>query len=240
MMIFVAGFVDCIAGGGGLISLPAYMIIGLPAHTAIATNKMSSSMGTTVSTFRFIRKGYINYKLGAVCILLALIGSAAGANIALMIPADFFTKIMLVILPITAFYVLRPKSLRDDLPPLSFHKTMFLAGVSALVIGVYDGFYGPGTGTFLILLLNGLAHLSLKEANGITKIINLTTNLTSLAVYIYHGKTWILLGMCAGIFGILGNWMGTIFFEKDTQKIVRSVMTSVIVIFFVRTLSTLF
>ena len=120
-LIFIAGFIDSIAGGGGLISLPAYLISGLPVHTCIATNKLSSSMGTVISTGRYVRAGYVDLRLSVFCVAAALVGASLGANLALMIDDTLFRMLMLVILPLTAFYVLRKKDLfadsqRDDLP----------------------------------------------------------------------------------------------------------------------------
>ena len=98
-LVFLAGFVDSVAGGGGLISLPAYLLAGLPAHFAIGTNKVSSAMGTAVATFRYSRSGYIDWKMGAGCTVFALAGSALGARIALLIDDNVFKIIMLFILP---------------------------------------------------------------------------------------------------------------------------------------------
>lgn len=136
------------AGGGGLISLPAYLIAGLPVHFAIGTNKLSSGMGTTLATIRFARSGYINWKRGAFCAVCALVGSSAGAHLALLIADGVFKIIMLVILPLTGLYILRGHALDTQHPPYGPWKTTAIGHGAALSIGVYDGFYGPGTGTF--------------------------------------------------------------------------------------------
>lgn len=156
-LTFLAGFVDAVAGGGGLISLPAYLIAGLPVHLAIGTNKLSSGMGTLIATGRLAAHGHIPWKQAAGCIVMALIGSFCGARLALLVDAEIFKRIMLVIIPVTAFYVLRSKTM--DRPRLELpQKQMLLrALLIALGIGVYDGFYGPGTGTFLLLLLTSVA-----------------------------------------------------------------------------------
>ena len=235
-LTFLGGFVDAVAGGGGLISLPAYMIAGVPVHNAIATNKLSSGMGTTTSTYRLAKLGYIPWRRAALCILMAIIGSSAGANLALMVDAELFKRIMLVIIPLTALYVMRNKKM-DEKEPLSSRQTVIRSALVALLIGVYDGFYGPGTGTFLILLLTAFAHFRLGEANGVAKSINLTTNLSSLAVYLMNGKVIILLGLFGGLFGIVGNYIGVTFFEKKGAKAVRPLMLTVLVIFFIRILT---
>lgn len=236
-LTFLGGFVDAVAGGGGLISLPAYMIAGLPVHNAIATNKLSSGMGTSVATFRLARLGYIPWRKAALCIVMAVIGSSSGAKLALMVDADLFKKLMLVIIPLTAIYVMRNKNMDEPKEPLGNTQTVIRACLIALLIGVYDGFYGPGTGTFLILLLSGFAHISLKESNGIAKSINLTTNLSSLAVYLMNGKVIILLGLAGGLFGIAGNYIGVTFFKNKGAKAVRPLMIVVLVIFFIKILT---
>lgn len=236
-LTFLGGFVDAVAGGGGLISLPAYMIAGLPVHNAIATNKLSSGMGTTVATYRLASLGYIPWRKAALCIVMAIIGSSTGAKLALMVDADLFKKLMLVIIPATAIYVMRNKNMDEPKEPLADRQTVIRASLVALLIGVYDGFYGPGTGTFLILLLSGFAHISLKESNGIAKSINLTTNLSSLAVYLMNGKVIILLGLAGGLFGIAGNYIGVTFFKNKGAKAVRPLMIIVLVIFFIKILT---
>ena len=95
-LVFLGGFVDAVAGGGGLISLPAYLIAGVPPHMSIATNKLSSAMGTTLTTVRFAKKGFIPWKQAAVCVVFAFVGSSLGAKLALKIDARIFTMLMLV------------------------------------------------------------------------------------------------------------------------------------------------
>lgn len=264
-LVFLGGFVDAVAGGGGLISVPAYMIAGLPAHASIATNKLSASMGTALATYKLARAGSIPWKKAIVCIIAAIFGGSLGAKIALLVSADIFRIIMLVIIPLTAVYIMRTKSMdssesdgessskgqdgsvenataspapRED--ESDQIKYIIIAGLIAFGIGVYDGFYGPGTGTFLILLLSGLARFKLGEANGTAKAINLTTNVSSLVVYLMNGKVMIMLGLVAGIFGIIGNYIGVNLFMEKGAKIVKPLMITVMAIFFIRIISEIF
>ena len=229
-LVFLAGFVDAVAGGGGLISLPAYLIAGFPVHFAIGTNKVSSAMGTTLTTVRYTKSGFIPWKQAVFCVLFALAGSVCGANLALLIDDGVFKIIMLVILPLTALYVIKRE-------PYSKLKTMLLSCVIAFVIGAYDGFYGPGTGTFLILLLTAAAHMPVTEANGVSKAINLATNISALVVFLINGKIIFAVGLVAGLFSIAGNWLGSSFFKKGGSKAVKPIMICVLVIFFVKVLS---
>lgn len=235
-LVFLAGFVDAVAGGGGLISLPAYMIAGLPVHYAIATNKLSSSMGTTVATSQYARKGYVPWRQSVFCVFCALIGSALGARLALLLEDGIFRIIMLFVLPLTALYVTKSRALAVEREPLSRAKTLAISMAVALVLGIYDGFYGPGTGTFLILLLTAVAHMGLRSANGVAKVINLTTNITALTVYWMDGKVLFPLGLTAGLFSVTGSWLGTRFFEDRGARAVKPIMLTVLTIFFVRVL----
>ena len=236
-LVFLGGFVDAVAGGGGLISLPAYLIAGLPAHTAIGTNKVSSAMGTTLTTYKFWKQGFIELKLAALCAALALAGSTCGANLALLVSDRVFKILLLFILPLTAFYVFRSRRLdAAGGDPLSPRKTMAVAAVCAFVIGIYDGFYGPGTGTFLILLLTGVARMDLNSSAGITKVINLSTNVAALVTYLLNGKVYLTLGLVAGVFGVAGNWLGARSFTQNGSKIVKPLIGVVLAIFFVRIL----
>ena len=236
-LVFAAGFIDSIAGGGGLISLPAYLLSGLPVHAGIATNKLSSSMGTAISTFRYAKAGYVDLRLSVFCVAAALAGASIGANLALMISDSLFRLLMLILLPLIALYVLRKKDLFtcETQQAASFPKLAAFACAIAFFIGMYDGFYGPGTGTFLILLLTRFAHMDLQHANGITKVINLTSNLASLAVYLLNGQVLLPLGLAAGLFSILGNYLGSRSFARRGAAIARPVILLVLILFFAKT-----
>lgn len=238
-LVGLAGFVDAIAGGGGLISLPAYMIAGLPVQTAIATNKMSACCGATIAFGKYAKSGFIPWKTAIPCVVFAIFGSSLGAKIALMIDDYYFKRLMLVILPLTAIYVYRNKGFSQEKEALPFWQTALIGSAVAFVIGIYDGFYGPGTGVFLILLLTSLAHYGLKESNGLCKAINWTTNVSSLTVYLLNGRVLLPLGICAGIFSIVGSYLGARTFEKQGAKSVKPLMLVVVAIFFVKVLTEL-
>lgn len=232
--VFAAGFIDAIAGGGGLITLPAYLIIGLPSHNAISTNKLSSSMGTVVSTVEYIKDGFVNWKVAIYCVVCALCGSLIGSNLALLVPENIFSIVMVILLPIIAVYVLKNKNFESGKEPFSPFKTLIICMICAFIIGMYDGFYGPGTGTFMLLLLTGLARISLNEAAGTTKMINLTSNITALAVFIFNGKVVWGLGLVAGLFSIAGHFLGAKTFVKNGTKIARPVVIGVLTVLFAK------
>lgn len=239
-LVFLAGFVDSIAGGGGLISLPAYMLAGFPVHFAIGTNKLSSAMGTILTTYRFAKKGFIKLNHAIFTIIFALLGSSIGAKLALLTDDRIFKILMLFILPITAFYVFKTKDLEGGGDAYSVKKTILISIPISFFVGMYDGFYGPGTGTFLILLLTGVAKMSLNSSAGITKAINLTTNLTALTIFFLNGKVLIPLGLVAGLFSILGNYLGTKVFITNGSKSVRPIILIVLALFYIKIISEVF
>ncbi len=233
-LVFLAGFVDAVAGGGGLISLPAYILTGLPVHNCVATNKMSSIMGTSVTTTKYARSGFVPWKIAIFCVPCALIGSAIGANIALIIPDKAFKIILMIVIPVTGLYVLTKKDVFDSNKTHSEGVTTLICALAALIIGVYDGFYGPGTGSFLILILTGLGGLKITTANGLTKVINLSTNLAALTVFLVNGQVVLPLGIIAGCFNIAGNYLGASRFEKNGSKIVKPILIMVLTVFFIK------
>ena len=233
-LVFVGGLVDAIAGGGGLITLPAYMIAGLPVHSAIATNKLANTMGTSLATVRYGRSGFIPWKQVPFCVACAYAGSTLGSWLALQVSDRFFKILMLIILPLTAIYVLRRRDLSSSREPYPIGKTTLICMAISLGIGAYDGFYGPGTGTFLILLLTAAARMDLTRANGLTKAVNLASNAAALVVFLVNGKALIPLGLCAGCFNLAGYYIGSGLFEKDSARFARPVMILVLVMFLIK------
>ena len=235
-LVFLAGLIDSIAGGGGLISLPAFLIAGVPPHMALGTNKMSSVLGTSMATWRFAKNGYIQLKKVIWFIVAALIGSTIGANLTLHVSKRIVEYMMIGVLPVVAFYVLRNKKMGDDTlaHTIPEKKSFLIALAAAFVIGVYDGFYGPGTGTFLILILTGAARYTMKEAAGTTKAINLSSNVAAIITFIINGKVIYPLGLAAGLCSILGNYIGSGMVMTNGQKIVRPLVLVVLTILFVK------
>lgn len=235
-LVFLAGFVDSIAGGGGLISLPAFLAAGIPAHFAIATNKMSSTMGTVVSTARYARNGYIKMKLSLLAALFAVIGSTVGAHLSMLSSERLLKGLLLIVLPVVAFYVLKNKNLGDngETDSLTTGKMVLITVGAALIIGCYDGFYGPGTGTFLLLILTGFAKMDVKSASGTTKVINLSSNIAALATFLLNGKVLIPLGLVSGLFCIAGHYLGSGLVVKNGLKVVRPVVLVVLVCLFIK------
>lgn len=229
-LLFLAGFVDSIGGGGGLISLPAFLIAGLPPHMAIGTNKMSSTFGTALTTVRFIKNRLVNFKLAVPSVIAAMIGSFAGAKLSLLLTEKMIRGLMIVILPVAAFFVLNRHLFGDggDEEVRLDRRTYLTASLSALLIGLYDGFYGPGTGTFLIIAFTVFAKLSIAVSNAQAKVINLTTNITALTVFALSGQVLFLLGIACAACNMLGNYVGSGLVMTKGSKIVRPVILGVL------------
>jgi hypothetical protein len=229
--------VDAIGGGGGLISLPAYLLAGLPPHNATATNKLSATCGTALATFRFARKGFIDWRAAAPSMAAALVGAWCGAHLNLLVDSAVLEKLLYVILPLTAILVLRKDTFkeRETTEPMTM-RTALIAAAAALVIGVYDGFYGPGTGTFLIIAFSVLAKMDVRSANGQCKAVNLTTNVTSLAVFLRSGQAIIALGLAAAVCNMLGSYIGSGLAIRSGAKITRPIILLVLALLLLKVL----
>ena len=237
-MLFLTGLVDSIGGGGGLISLPAYLFAGLPVHSAIATNKLSSACGTSLTTIRFIRNGLVSVRLAVPSVIAAVTGSFCGARLSLMMNEDVMRRVLLIVLPVAAFFVLNPHLFPDrEVETLTLNRRTYVTAViAAFVIGAYDGFYGPGTGTFLIIAFTVFAKMSVRSANAHAKVINTTTNVTSLVVFLHSGQVLILLGLVGAACCMLGNYIGSGLVLTKGTKIVRPIILVVLVLLFVKIL----
>ena len=236
-MLFLAGLVDAIGGGGGLISLPAYLLAGLPIHNAIATNKLSSTCGTALTTVRFIRQGLVNWRIAIPTIFCAIGGSSLGANLSMVVPESVMQAVLFVVLPVVAVIVLSPKTFHDHGQVLQPDRKLWITAVlSAFLVGVYDGFYGPGTGTFLIIAFTVFAKMDIRTANAQTKVINLTTNITSLTIFLLNGQPVILLGLAAAACNMAGNYVGASLALTKGSKITRPVILLVLGLLFLKVL----
>lgn len=235
-LVFMAGLVDSIAGGGGLISLPAYIFAGLPVHLAYGTNKFSSTFGTFFSSLRFIKSKQVNYRSAIFSVIGALIGSHFGAKAALALSDIYLKYCLIVMLPIIAIFILSQRDFgkNDNVKEISTKKVVFLSLVSGLAIGAYDGFFGPGTGTFLILIYTSIIGFNIVTASGNAKIVNLSSNISALVTFILGGTVNFWIGIPAAIFGILGNWIGSGLAIKNGAKVIKPVFLGVLVLLFIK------
>lgn len=231
-LTFLAGLVDSIAGGGGLISLPAFLFAGLPMHSAIATNKLSSSIGTSVSTVRYCKNGFFDRKIALPSIALALVGAVIGARLVLLVDDKYLRWLLIAVLPIVAAAVFLDKSGDNADAFFPAGRRMAVACAAALLIGMYDGFYGPGTGTFLLLALTRFAHMDVRTASGNVKLINLSSNAAALITFLLHGQVRLALGLSSAVFCFIGHYIGSGLVMKSGNKIVKPIILVVLILLF--------
>ncbi len=181
-LVFLGGLIDAVAGGGGLITLPAYLIAGLPAHMASGTNKCGNAFGTVLATGRFLKRGDVHIPSAAAGAAGALVGAWLGVQINLVMPEQMLYYVMLAVVPVMAVFLLLKRDFgqEDHSGELSQGQLIAMALGIGLVIGGYDGFFGPGAGTFLMLAFTGLCRFDLLTASGNTKVANSASNLASL------------------------------------------------------------
>lgn len=235
-LVFCAGIVDAAAGGGGLISLPAYIFAGIPIHVAYGTNKFANCIGTSVASIKFFKSGKIKMKSALLSALGALIGSWFGTQLVLILPEKYLQYCLMIILPVVAVFLLFNTKLgaQKNKRELSNMKVYMIAIVIGVVIGAYDGFFGPGTGTFLILGFTSFLALDIVTASGNAKIVNLASNFAALIAYILNGKVFFAIGIPAAICAVVGNYLGAQFAIKNGVKFIKPVIVLVIIMLFAK------
>ncbi|GAA0735642.1 hypothetical protein CA233_02370 [Sphingomonas sp. ABOLD] len=203
---FLAGCVDAMAGGGGLLTIPALLTAGVPPVAALATNKLQSMIGTGSAVLAYLRAGRVDIRGFAIPACGAFVGSALGATAVQRIDPGFLAAFVPVLLISMGFYfLLAPKMSEADR-----HARLGRWGLAAVcaAIGFYDGFFGPGTGSFLTMALVALGGLGLVRAIANTKFLNLATNLAGLLAMIAGGKVLWLLGIGMAAANVCGNQLG--------------------------------
>ena len=226
--VFLAAFVDSIGGGGGIISVPVYLLAGLPTHFALGTNKLSSGIGTAASTFRYIKNGFVEWRLAVPSVVLALVGSHLGTRLQLMFDEKYLKYMLLVVLPVVAVIMLTRRTLPEKPGEIKPWPKRCIVWGASLVLGLYDGFYGPGTGTFLLLIFCNLAKMDVRTASGNVKIVNFSSNIGALVTSLAAGKVLVPIGLIAAAFSLAGHYIGAGLTIKNGSKIVRPVILTVL------------
>ena len=239
-LVFLAGFVDSVAGGGGLISLPAYLFCGIPAHMASGTNKVVNSIGTSVAAGKYIKSGKINLRYAIIAAVFALLGSAIGTEIATLLSDRVFKIIILCALPTAAIILTIKKDFGKDgsIPSRSHTKRTeyILCALIGLFIGCYDGMVGPGTGTFMIMAFTAVMGMDLLTSSGCAKVGNLASNIASAIVWIINGHVYWAIVIPAALCNVLGNYLGARYAIKGGSKRIRSMIFVVLGLLFVKIL----
>jgi len=226
---FFGGFIDSIAGGGGLISLPALLAVGVPPHVAIATNRFQGSFGSFTAALNFIRKGYVDAAEILRGVVFTFIGGLVGAYVLLLIDAKFLNYLIPILLLALFFYMIFSPNLGEAPAKPKMSKKSFYA-IFGLVLGFYDGFFGPGTGSFWTFALVGILGLYMKKAVAHTKVLNFTSNIVSLGVFIIGGQILWLVGAVMAIGQIAGSFAGSSLVMRCDVKFVRKMLLLVVAV----------
>lgn len=219
---FVAAFVDAVAGGGGLISLPAYIIAGFPTHMALGTNKFASMWGTLIASSKFAREKKIDFRLIRYLFPMSFVGALLGVRAVLLIDAQVLAPLVMVMILLVGVYTLFSKTMGlSNLYDGSSKKSIGLGMLLALVLGFYDGFFGPGTGTFLVFGLIKIFKFDFLFANANAKPLNLASNFASLLAFAVSGKILYLYGIPIAIAMMLGGYAGAKASIQNGSKLIK-------------------
>jgi uncharacterized membrane protein YfcA len=234
---FIAGSVDAIAGGGGLITVPALLWAGLPPTSALATNKLQSSWGTAAATVNFLRNGQIDLRAMLPAIACTFAGAAAGTLLIQRLDSSFLAALIpLLLVAAAAYFLLQPRLGEVDRQQ-RIGSCAFAVGCAS-VIGFYDGFFGPGTGSFFAVAFVALRGFNLVKATAHTKLLNLTSNLASLLFFILGGHVVWSVGLCMAGGQIAGGMLGSHLTLRHGSRLVRPLLVIVSIALTLRFLLT--
>jgi uncharacterized membrane protein YfcA len=231
-----AGFVDAIAGGGGLITIPALMLGGLPVHGAIATNKLCGTTGCLTSSLKFAHAGLVDWRACATMGLPAIVGALLGSRLIAMLSNDWAEPIVIVLLiGVTLWVLFKPKfgSATPDASaaktPVSMAKLLQSAALGTL-FGFHDGFFGAGTGAFIVFALLALWSLDFVRGTGSAKVINLMTNVTAVISFLWMGAVDLRLGVLASVGVVGGAYAGATVAATKGARVVKPIFVIVTVV----------
>ena len=208
---FVAGVIDSIAGGGGLITLPAMLLAGLPPHMALGTGKFAATLGTLVALLNYARNQLVNWRIAPFGVLCALIGSWSGSQLALHLDSAVLGKVLFFLLPVGMLVTLMPKEKAQQIRPSVCSGVRFWVAMPLVSFGValYDGFFGPGAGSFFIIAFHWILYLGLVEASATAKLFNLASNVGAFIAFCLNGQVLYAVALPMACASVAGNWLGS-------------------------------
>ncbi|WP_196798092.1 TSUP family transporter [Colwellia sp. PAMC 21821] len=229
---FVAGLIDAIAGGGGMLTVPTLLTSGLPPHVALGTNKLAASFGSFTASFTFYRKNLFNPKYWRLALITTAIGAILGTIIVNFLSVEFLDKYIPVLIVMTAIYTLLSKSVTNEIQGLPIQSIQIKVKqvVQGLILGFYDGVAGPGTGAFWVSSSNAIYRINILLSSGLARSTNFVSNFFSLLTFIYLGHVNFVLGISMGIFIMLGAWVGAHWAIKFGSKFIRPVFITVVIL----------
>ncbi len=228
-LVFLASAVDAVAGGGGLISLPAYTLAGLDYDFASGNNKFSSMFGTLMATIRYLRSGKLLIVPALIAAVAALPGSWLGTRTAMALGNRIMQIFMLFAVPVVGVLVLLERKKKEEIRRVT-KKQYPLCAAIGLAVGFYDGFFGPGAGTILIILFTHFLGMDLVTASATAKPVNLASNIASVITRIAAGNVLFALAIPATICSALGGWLGARLALTKGARFIRKVMIAVLIL----------
>lgn len=232
---FLAAAVDAIAGGGGIISLPAILATGIPPHFALGTNKFASTCGSLTSSFRFARSKKVHFPLVKYQIPCTAVGAALGVYTALRIDEGFLNWFIVVMIFAVAIYTTFKKDFGANGNFKGLNRKNFSIGLLfAFGLGFYDGFFGPGAGSFLIFLFISIFGFDFTLAAGNSKVLNFTSNVVSLVLFAISGKIIYLVAIPMALSMILGAYVGSHIAIKNGAKVIKPIFITIAVLLIVK------
>lgn len=237
---FIAGYIDSIAGGAGLILIPAFMLTGLPPHMALGQEKLVSSFGTLAAITNFIKNKSIYWQIIPAGIVSSFLGAWVGAKAIIYLPAETITYIIICMLPLgllAAFFKGRLGRAQQD---SAVRKSVWLVFLTCFIVGFYDGFFGPGTGSIFIICLFLINNLDLLKSSATSKIFNLASNIGGLVAFIMAGHIAFLISIPMIAASLLGNHLGSQHAIRTNGEIVRKILILTVGIMMLTLLINLF
>jgi len=221
LAFFVAGFIDSIAGGGGLITLPTLLFAGIPPQLALGTNKLASSFGTGTAVLNFLLNKKMLWKVLLSGIAFSLGGSFLGSKTILLFEPELVGKIIIFLLPLGIIATLIPRKGKTNDNELSKIDYLLIIPIICLIIGFYDGFFGPGTGSFLTLGFFFFTRMKLIQATANAKVFNFMSNVGSLVAFLIGGKVLFMIAIPLALANMAGNFFGSRLAIKKGESVIR-------------------
>lgn len=232
---FAAGVIDSVCGGGGLITVPTLMAMGLPIHCIAGTNQCSAFVGNFASIYKYARSGNINFKSGIITAITAIIGGVLGARLNMLIPEKYLQIIMIVLMPVMALLVFVKKEFgeKDRSDSLSSGELFGFSCLIGFVVGAYQGFYGPGAGTLYLLAFSLLIRMDLVKSSGTSRFSSMFAGASAAFTYAFSGLVIWKVVIVATAFNLFGNYLGASLAITKGSKIIRPFLLSVMALLFV-------
>jgi uncharacterized membrane protein YfcA len=228
----LAGFIDAIAGGGGMLTVPTLLTVGLPPHMALGTNKLAATFGSCIASYTFYKNKLFNPIFWRYSLISTAIGAVIGTLVVSILSTGFLDKFLPLIIVLTGIYALFAKSVNSEqlTLPQENKKLMSQQLSQGLILGFYDGVAGPGTGAFWTASSSAMYKINILLSSGLARSTNFVSNLCSLITFFYLGYVNVLLGISMGIFIMIGAWIGARSAIKFGNKFIRPVFISVVLL----------